>query len=288
MGLVRGRRKAGWGAGWLVAALLLLGVSGCSTAKFADGFALAVMDQPDPETVRDGVPAYLLLIDSLIQRSPENPGLLTAGANLYGMYAGIFVEDPERARRLSSRSREYGARAVCAGKNSACGLADRNYNDFVAALPSFRRGDVPELHALTVGWLVWLRAHSDDWSALSDLPKIEKALERLVQLDEKYERGSAHLYLGILKTLRPPALGGDPEGGRRHFERALEISEGHDLTVKVEFARHYARLVYDRELHDSLLREVLADASKAPGLGLFNALAKREARLLLESAADYF
>jgi hypothetical protein len=272
----------------LVLAGLLLFGTGCSTGKLADSFALAVMNQPDPETVRDGLPAYLLLIDSLIQKNPENHSLLGAGAKLYAVYSGVFVEDPVRAQRLSTRSREYGNRAICSRRSSACGLAARNFDDFIAGLAPLRRADVPALYAFTVGWLAWLQAHSDNWSALVDLPKVEQALERIVQLDEGYERGNAHLYLGVLKSLRPPALGGEPEKGKHHFERAVVLSGGQDLTIKVEYARYYARLVYDRELHDRLLQEVLAADAQAPGLTLLNTLARRQARLLLDSAESYF
>ena len=61
-----------------------------------------------------------------------------------------------------------------------------------------------------------------------------------------------------------------------------------DLGVKVEFARSYARLVYDRELHDRLLNEVLEGDPEAEGLTLLNILARREASALLASADEYF
>ena len=65
------------------------------------------------------------------------------------------------------------------------------------------------------------------------------------------DAGTVNTYLGILNTLRPPALGGNPEKGRLYFEKALELTGGRDLSVLVEYARGYARLVYDRELHDA-------------------------------------
>jgi hypothetical protein len=76
--------------------------------------------------------------------------------------------------------------------------------------------------------------------------------------------------------------------GRAFFEKAIELSAGQDLTAKVEFARGYARLLYDRELHDRLLREVLAAPVSAPGQTLFNTLAKQDAQRLLDTADDYF
>ena len=97
-----------------------------------------------------------------------------------------------------------------------------------------------------------------------------------------------HGYLGILNALRPPALGGRPEVAREHFERAIVLSGGRDLSIKVEYARRYARLVFDQELHDRLLNEVLAAPVEAPGYTLFNVLAKQEAAALLATSKEYF
>ena len=94
--------------------------------------------------------------------------------------------------------------------------------------------------------------------------------------------------MGILLTLRPPALGGKPDEARDHFERAIELSGGRDLTAKVEYARSYARLLYERKLHDRLLNEVLAADPYADGLTLGNVLAKDDALALLAEADDYF
>jgi TRAP transporter T-component len=267
---------------------LLVMVGGCGMGNLSQNLSTAIMNQNDPEIVRTGAPAYLLLIDSFIEGDPDNENMLRAGAGLYGVYAAVFVEDPERAGRLAQRARNYGERALCERKRSLCGLAERPYEEFVASLEALGRRDVPVFYAFTVSWLISIKANSSDWAALADLPKVEAALERIVELDETYERGTAHLYLGILQTLRPPALGGHPEEGRRHFERALALSGGKDLGVKVEYARGYARLLYDRELHDRLLREVLAAEVEAPGLTLLNVLAREQAGELLRSGEDYF
>jgi hypothetical protein len=111
---------------------------------------------------------------------------------------------------------------------------------------------------------------------------------RVVELDETYERGNAYLYLGVLATLLPPSMGGKAELGQQHFERAIFLSRERDLMAKVLYARHYARLVFDRGLHDRLLNEVLAADPHAPRLTLSNTIAKERARELLASSDDYF
>ena len=272
-----------------LALLLATLLGGCGFGNLPGHLSQAILDQPDPATVREGAPAYLILIDTLIDADPENVGRLEAGAQLYALYGTTFVEDAGRRKLLAERARDYGGRALCAEEDACCGLAGRPYADFVAGLKGLDNADqVPALYAMTVGWLAWIQANSSDYGAIADLPKVEAALRRCLALDEGYRHGSAHALLGILLTLRPPALGGKPEEARQHFERALELSGGRDLSVKVEMARSYARLVYDRELHDKLLKEVLAADPRAPGLTLTNTLAQRQAKQLLESADQYF
>lgn len=280
----------------LLFAVMLTGLAtaGCAAIAssaaggLADNLSLAILNQDDPETVRDGAPAYLLLIDSLVQGSPENEDLLRAAATLYTAYGSIFVEDPERAARLTDRARRYAERGMCLRSASACELGSLEYAALTRTLAGLGENDLPMLYTYSVAWLGWIRAHSDDWVALADLPKVEAALQRVNALDDRYENGSVHLYLGILNTLRPPALGGKPEVGREHFEKAIEISGGRDLSAKVEYARSYARMLYERDLHDRLLTEVLESAADVPGLTLLNSIARREAAELLASADDYF
>jgi hypothetical protein len=56
----------------------------------------------------------------------------------------------------------------------------------------------------------------------------------------------------------------------------------------VLYAQKYARLVFNRELHDRLLREVLSADVEQPGLTLANTLAQQQARELLDSSEEYF
>jgi hypothetical protein len=113
-------------------------------------------------------------------------------------------------------------------------------------------------------------------------------MQRVVDLDERYDYGGAHVYLGVFDTLFPPAMGGRPEEGRRHFERALELSGDKYLMTKVLYAENYARLVFDRPLHDRLLEEVMVADPRQPGLTLINTVARERAAELLESADEYF
>jgi hypothetical protein len=269
-------------------------LTGCSsmmtsaTTGLAESLTAAVLDQNDPETVRQGAPAYLLLIDGLIADAPKNTDLLLAGAGLYSSYAGAFVDDPERAARLSIKGRDYGWAALCSGNKNACGIWSAPYDDFERTINAMGQKDVPVLYGAGAAWASWIRANTDDWSAIADKARVDLMMQRVVTLDETYDDGSAYLYLGILATLLPKAAGGQPEQGRVAFERVIELSDGKNLSAKVLLARSYARLVFDRELHDGLCQEVIDADPVAPGLTLTNTMAQDEARSLLESSEDYF
>jgi hypothetical protein len=83
-----------------------------ATNGMATNLSAAIMNQDDPETVRDGAPAYLLMLDSFIEGAPEDASMLGAAAELYAAYGVIFVEDQQRADRLTSRALSYSQRKM--------------------------------------------------------------------------------------------------------------------------------------------------------------------------------
>ncbi len=270
-------------------ALLLVLLPGCAsvaTQGMADRLTEAMLNQRDPEIVKAGAPAYLLLIDSLIADSPKDTDLLLAGSRLYAAYGSGLVKDPQRAKSLSATALDYSRRALCVKVAELCGALDLPFREFEPALNGLSQDDLPILYGHSTAWVGWIQARSDDWDAVAALPKTELMMQKVVSLDPAYERGRAQLYLGAMLSLRPAALGGRPEQARVHFERAIEYSGGRDLMAKVEFARRYARLVFDQALHDRLLNEVLKADPEQAGLTLSNVIAQSLARELLRE--DYF
>jgi hypothetical protein len=277
----------------LILAVLLLSV-GCSslvssaTSQLADDLAATIMDSDDPETVRTGVPAYLLMIDSLLRSNPENSSILRAASSLNGAFAGAFVEDEIRVRRLTDKSLDYAMRAACVDNKRLCNLQTLDFDNFKAVVSVSDTRDLQALYSVAVAWVSWIQVNSDDWNAIAQLSRTRYLMETILVLDETYDQGGAHLYMGGLDTILPAAMGGKPEQGRMHFERAIELSEGQYLMTKVVYAEQYARLVFDRELHDKLLNEVLAADPIVPGMTLVNKIAQQRASLLLQDSDDYF
>ena len=273
---------------------LVAGLSGCAalmasaTNGLAQSLGSAILNQDDPETVRDGAPAFLLMLDSFVESTPGDTATLIAAAELYAAYGTVFVDDPARARRLTTRSRTYGRQALCAVNTDSCQMWNLPFEEFSRAVNKLRASDTAALYTTGLTWLAWVQAHRDDWSALAQLPNVETVLVKVRTLDESFKPSEVEHYLAVMNTLRPPALGGKFDQGRAHFEQAIALSRGADLSIKVDFAIYYARTLYDRELHDRLLGEVLDAEPVHAGLTLFNTLAQRDAKALLASADDYF
>ncbi len=276
----------------MVGACLLL--TGCASllssaaSRFADNLSAAVLNQNDPETVRDGVPAYILMLDSFLEGSPNDPALLVAAANMYASYGAVFADDPERASRLTERAQDYGARATCLSFEPACGWWDMSYVAYEATLADLSEKHCDVVYAYGFSSLAFIRAHSDDYIAVARLPNDQALLTRYLDISDGESEASVYVYLGILFTLRPSWAGGEPERGRAAFERAIQLTDGRDLNAKFEYARSYARPLYKRELHDKLLNEVMAANPHVPGYTLTNVLAQQGAAELLASADDYF
>jgi len=273
---------------------VIIMLSGCAsmissaTARMADNLTTAMLNQNDLETVREGAPAYLIMIDGLIEGDPENTDLLLAGSKLYFSYTSAFIEDEARAKRLADKSLDYSRRALCVEVPDLCAVLSEKLDVFKQALNNTSSKDLPVLYGYASALASWTQANAADWNAIANLPRITAMFERCVELDESFDNGGAHIFLGILGTKLPPSFGGKPEKGRAHFERAIEISNGTNLMIYVLMAESYARLVFDQELHDELLQTVLEQPATEPGFTLINTLAQQRAAVLLEESTDFF
>ena len=259
------------------------------TDNLARNLSDAVLNQEDPKIVRDGAPAYLLLLDSLVTGNPENPVILSSASDLYTSYSAIFVNDANRSKILSERALKYSKKALCISYEDSCNWDDYSFDDFNLSLDDFDMRYSDLLLTYSTSYLVYIRSHSNDWNAIARLPYIESALEYYVEKNPETENiDSVYTYLGILSTLLPPALGGDYEKGKRYFENAIEFSRDQNLSAKVEYALSYARPLYDRELHDKLLQEVISSNPVKKNYTLLNVIAKEQASAMLEDADEYF
>lgn len=259
-----------------------------ATDKIANNLSAAILNNDDLATVKTGAPAYLLLLDSFIEGDPENAKTLISAANLHSAYANVFIKDKPRAKRLTQKALDYSLRASCLEIKASCGLEKMKFAQFEQVIKGFDKQNIDLLYTLGASWAGWIENRSDDWNAAAALSRITTIMQHVITLDESYKAGQAHLYLGVLNTLLPPALGGKPEIGKQHFDKAIAISKGKNFMANVLYAEKYARLVFDQELHDKLLQQVISANPHIRNFTLTNILAQNMAKDLLTTGKDYF
>lgn len=277
----------------LLLVLSVLSVAACSSVssakrQFAEDLSATILAHDDPATIEQAIPAYLVLVDSMIRGDQENIGLLISGSRLYGSYASAFVDKTSRKITLSKRAFSYADRAMCLKKPEACDAKTMSYLKYEQLLKQFEKEDAPELFAYGAAWAGLVQANSADWNAVAELPKIKATIRRVLELDETISNGDAHVYMGVMESLLPPTMGGKPQLAKEHFEKALKISNRKNLMALLLYAEKYARLLFDRELHDRLLNELIEADTSQSDKALIDTIAKAKAKKLLLSADDYF
>lgn len=279
-------------AAWLL--VMLAALNACSTvislatSKFAENLSGAILNSNDPKTVADGAPAYLLLVSSFLKDGADNEDLLRSAATLHSAYASVFVKDKVRATNMSSHALDYALKSVCAYDSDFCNVRKIPFDEFNKLLKDLDDDDIKYWYTLGTSWVGWIQANSKDWNAVAELARVKLIFALLLELQENYKQGGVHLYMAALSTLLPPALGGKPEIGKQHFERAIALSNNKNLMAKVLYAEKYAKLVFNQQLHDQLLNEVLKADPVATNLTLMNTLAQQKAKVLLAASNDYF
>lgn len=256
--------------------------------KFSASLSNAITNFDDPETIAAALPTLLIVLESAARSDDASGQLKLSAAQMYGAYSGAFVTEGDRQQALSKRGFNYAKVGSCKVDKRWCDIDQANNEDFNNFIAQLKEKDIATTYAYANAWLNYIQAHSDDWTVVAQLSRAKSLLEVVIEHNEAYDNAGAHLYLGAVATILPPAIGGKPEVGKAHFERAIELTEGNNLAVKVEYARRYARTVFDQELHHQLLQEVIQANAEVPGMTLMNVWAKQQAQELLATESDYF
>lgn len=277
----------------LVLLSMLLGLNACSTIissaseDFADRLKQTILEHNDPETVATALPAYLLMLEASAVGETGNESLIRAMAGLYGAYLSLLPDDINRKQRLSRKSLDYALQAGCLYNNSWCSLEQLSFDELRSLLEDCRSQDLDSLYSIAAAWAGWIQANKSDWNAVAQLAQVKLIIQRILEIDETYQQGNAHVYLAVMESLLPETLGGKLDIAQQHFERAMQLAPD-NLMIAVLYAKHYARMVFDRNLHDNLLADVLKKPTLSPGLTLINTLAQQQAHELIGNAGDYF
>jgi hypothetical protein len=292
-------------------ALLLLLLPACnlvkltadSTADVLEVAAPAFNQEADVQLARDAAPGQLKTVEGFLLASPDNEKMIKLLAQGYCEYAFGFLEDDiermtmagqeeaaaptvKRATGLYLRCMNYGLKL----------LGDDWQQAIYGAMPAFEakvkragKDDVPGMFWTALGLASAININRDDIEIVAYLPMAKLLLERVVALDEGYHMGAAHMGLGLVYTSQGAALGGNPELGKKHFERAIALTGGKFLLPKVMYAYAYGTIVQNRKFfHDQLVEVLKTSPAIWPEQRLANELAHIRARRYLSHEAEWF
>lgn len=294
----------------LFAIPLILASSGCSIKKIAIkklGDALAdsgttFASDSDPQLVKDALPFSLKLIESLLAESPQHRGLLFAASSGFTQYAYAFIKEesdemePEnfalatemraRARGLFLRARDYGVRGL---ETRHPDFAAQLNKDPQLAVKALKTQDVALLYWTAASWGMAITLSKNEPALLVDLPVMEALIDRALELNEAFDDGAIHSFLITYEPVRQGAAGDPLERARKHFDRAMTLSNGTQAGPLVSLAESVSIANQDRKEFQSLLDRALAvDVNAKPEYRLANLVMQRRARWLLTRIDDLF
>ena len=294
----------------LLAIPLILASSGCSIKKIAIkkiGDALAdagttYASDNDPQLVKDALPFSLKLIESLLSESPRHRGLLFAASSGFTQYAYAFIKEesdemePEnltlatemraRARGLFLRARDYGVRGL---ETKHPGFGALLNKDPQLAVKALKAQDVALLYWTAASWGMAITLSKNEPALLVDLPVMEALIDRALELNEAFDNGAIHSFLITYEPVRQGATGDPLERARKHFDRAMALSNGCQAGPLVSLAESVSIAKQDRKEFQSLLGRALAvDVNAKPEYRLANLVMQRRARWLLARIDELF
>ena len=259
-----------------------------TTSKFFENSISVVYEEDDLDLAYHFFSSNLKIIEIMLSKDPSNRRMNLLAAQAFGAYSMAFIEDIDtrRASKLYLRGLKYAFASL---------PKQKRFNEKVkpqeleTLLLEYNKSEVPYLFWVGYNWGSYVLHNLDNPRALVNLAKVEMIMRRILELDEEFNFAGVHLFYGSYYAARPPILGGNPEKGREHFERNIELTGNSFLLAKVYLARYYAVQVQDRELFNSLLDEVInTDIDKYPEIRLMNALAKKKAAEIKENELNFF
>ena len=282
----------------LVMILIIVSLSACSMNKMMvnasipmiEGGLEAMNQESDLQLAEDSMPANISMLNGMIHLDPENAQLHVYAAHAYYGISYGFNEDSDinRAEKFYQRGLNHGLTALEL-KGLKGGLRDMPTDEFEQQLQKLGKDDVDALFWTASNWAKWIDLHRDSAEGLIQLPKPTAMMQRVLELDETFYYGSAHMYFGVYYGSRAQVLGGNYKKSREHFDKAREITSGKLLVADLLQAQYLSRQMFDqKDFHDRLTKIIAAPEDLYPELTLLNQISKRKAKLLLTKEAQWF
>lgn len=280
----------------LIGILMLL--TACSMGQMVVRSSQTILDsgvesmnrETDLQLARDAMPANLKLVEGMLIEDPNNNELrLFAAEGFYGYsYGFIEIEDPLRAKLLYRRCYSHAQRAL---KQAGIDIDPESatHEAVETAVSKAGKKAVPALFWTANCLGKWIDLSRDDLSLVASLSNVAILMQRVIDLDDEFYFGSAHIFFGAYYGGRSPLLGGDFSRSEAEFQRAAEINDDKLLIVNLLQAEFLDRQRLDQQaFHNRLVAIIEAPENLYPEMALVNGIAKQRAALLLDYEDEWF
>jgi len=280
----------------LIGTMLLL--AGCSTGKMVVRGSQTIMDsgieamnsETDLQLARAAMPANLKLMEGMLLEDPDNIDLLLfASQGFYG-YGYGFIETEDSARASDFYRRCYGyARRAFSLRGFEIDPETATTDDLQNAVASAGKDDVPAIFWTATCLGKWADMNRNNIAGVAGLSNVAILMQRVIELDETYYYGAAHMFFGVYYGGLSPMFGGDFARSEQHFQRAAEINNDKLLLVDLLHAEYLDRQQLNQAgFHQRLVGILEAPDDLYPSMALINAISKQKAALLLEHEGEWF
>lgn len=293
----------------LVALSLLALLPACSIRKTAmksmgaalSGAADEFARDEDPELVRGAIPFSLKVMETVLQEDPKNPQLLAGLCKGFSQFSyGFVLQDAEelddKDRVAAKAARDRATKLFLRGRNYGMRYFELKHPNFAAdlkadpkkAVQSMTKADVPVLYWTTIGWAGALST-SRDFMMLPQIPQFEAMIDKALELDEAYEKGSIHAFFITYEMARLKTNGDRVANARKHYERAMELGGGKLVGPMVSYAESVLIPAKNRAEFEGLLKQALkVDVNAAPDYRVLNLIFQKRAKLLMSRTDKLF
>jgi TRAP transporter TatT component family protein len=173
-------------------------------------------------------------------------------------------------------------------RNPGIGEKMKNIATMDSSIEDLKEKDVPALFFYAFNTAMYAYHNMDSMKAIATIHMVENALKRVIELDETYFHGLAHLALFALNA-RSPMLGGNLELSMKHYKRLKEIVGDDFYLADVQFARFYLYTTQDRKQFKNMLNNVLDNYESArPEYRMYNKMAALKAKVYLKYMDQLF
>jgi predicted anti-sigma-YlaC factor YlaD len=254
----------------------------------------------DVELVVGAIPAFLTLYEGMLEIVPKHQGLLTQLSQGYTSYTYLGIQQDldrakdadyrladklrSRAKWLYLRGNEYGLRGLEGAHRGFTAMLSREPAEAVRVL---KKKDLPLIYWTAASLGLAISSSRDDAAMIARIPEVEALIDRGLELDETWREGAFHEFAIVLEAAKPGTV--DYEAISRHYNRAVELSNGTSASVHVTYAQSVSvPRQSSAEFREMIEKALAVDLDEPKHKRLPNELARRNADWLLERIDELF